>query len=74
MRKIEAVEQMTPGSTRVPTAEDRFSQAQICSDEVAFGIRRYDNEQLHQLWMEDITPFLKGLGLAVPPPDYDRHL
>jgi ring-1,2-phenylacetyl-CoA epoxidase subunit PaaA len=59
-----------------PRALDTFGrkESKFASQAVAFGIRRYDNEELRQLWIADINPFLKGLGLEVPPPDYDRHI
>ena len=59
-----------------PRALDTFGrkESKFAAQAVAFGIRRYDNEELRQQWMADINPFLKSLGLEVPPPDYDRHI
>lgn len=59
-----------------PRSLDTFGRAQsrFASQAVAFGIRRYDNEELRQLWMADVNPFLTALGIEVPSPDYDRHV
>ncbi len=46
----------------------RFSEAAV-----AMGIRKWGNEELRQMWMADINPMLEGMGLRVPPPDWDRH-
>lgn len=59
-----------------PRALDTFGRkdSKFAALAVKYGIRRYDNEQLRQLWMADINPFLQSLGLEVPPPEYDRHI
>jgi len=59
-----------------PRSLDTFGrkESKFANQAVAFGIRRYDNEQLRQMWIADINPFLEGLSLAVPSPDYDRHI
>ena len=48
--------------------ESRFGEAAV-----AMGIRKWDNEELRQMWMADINPTLERFGLKVPPPDWDRH-
>jgi 1,2-phenylacetyl-CoA epoxidase catalytic subunit len=49
--------------------ESRFAELSV-----KYGIRKWDNEELRQRWIDDINPFLQGLGLEVPPVDYDRHI
>ncbi len=59
-----------------PRSLDTFGkkESKFAAQAVAFGIRRYDNEELRQLWMADINSFLRGIGIEPPPHDYDRHI
>lgn len=59
-----------------PRSLDTFGrkESKFASQAVALGIRRHDNEELRQMWMADINPFIESVGLQVPSPDYDRHI
>ncbi len=59
-----------------PRSLDTFGRkdSKFAAQAVAFGIRRYDNEQLRQRWIADINPFLESVGLEVPSVDHDRHI
>lgn len=41
---------------------------------VEYGIRRWDNEELRQMYVADVNPFLESIGLRVPSQDFDRHV
>lgn len=58
-----------------PRAMDTFGRddSKFAQLAVRYGIRRYDNKELRRRWQEDTDAFLGELGIAVPPPDYDRH-
>lgn len=59
-----------------PRSLDTFGkkESRFATQAVSYGIRRYDNEELRQMWMADINPFLTGLGMEVPSPEWDRHV
>jgi 1,2-phenylacetyl-CoA epoxidase catalytic subunit len=59
-----------------PRSLDTFGgkNSKFSTQAVALGIRRYENEELRQRWIEDINPFLQSIGLEPPPVDYDRHI
>lgn len=59
-----------------PRAADTFGRKDSRFSDLAvrFGIRKWGNEELRQMWMADINPFLTSLGLEVPPPEWDRHI
>ncbi|MBX5489565.1 MAG: phenylacetate-CoA oxygenase subunit PaaI [Chloroflexi bacterium] len=59
-----------------PRALDTFgsSQSRFSAAAVEFGIRRWGNEELRQMYLADINPLLESMGLTPPPPDWDRHI
>lgn len=59
-----------------PRALDTFGRkdSKFSAQAVAFGVRRYDNEELRLRWIADINLYLESLNLDIPPIDYDRHV
>jgi 1,2-phenylacetyl-CoA epoxidase catalytic subunit len=49
------------------SATSKFSELAI-----AYGIRRWGNEELRQMWRKDIDPQIGKLGLKVPDPREGR--
>jgi 1,2-phenylacetyl-CoA epoxidase catalytic subunit len=51
-----------------PHALDTFGakDSKFSAAAVAFGIRRWGNEELRQMWKQDIDPQIAALGLKVP--------
>jgi ring-1,2-phenylacetyl-CoA epoxidase subunit PaaA len=59
-----------------PRALDTFggSRSKFSDLAVRFGIRRWGNEELRQMYLQDINPMLRSAGLEPPAPDWDRHI
>ena len=59
-----------------PRALDTFgaSSSKFSERAVRFGIRRWGNEELRQMYLQDINPLLLSIGLEPPAPDWDRHV
>jgi len=57
-----------------PHALDTFGSAQSKFSELAvgYGIRRWGNEELRQMWRNDIDPQIEKIGLVVPSPEAGR--
>ncbi len=59
-----------------PHALDTFGRAQSKFSELAvgYGIRRYGNEELRQMYKADIDHKIASLGLEVPPAERHRRI
>jgi 1,2-phenylacetyl-CoA epoxidase catalytic subunit len=59
-----------------PRSLDTFggSKSKFSDLAVRFGIRRWGNEELRQMYLQDINPTLRGMGLEPPEPEWDRHV
>lgn len=59
-----------------PRALDTFgrSQSRFSDLAVAYGIRRWGNAELRQMYKKDIDEQIRVLGLVVPPEDRDRNV
>ncbi|MGE0733939.1 MAG: Phenylacetic acid catabolic protein [Alphaproteobacteria bacterium] len=59
-----------------PHALDTFGSATSKFSELAvgFGIRKWGNEELRQMYRKDIEPQIEKLGLKVPNPDKGRKI
>jgi 1,2-phenylacetyl-CoA epoxidase catalytic subunit len=59
-----------------PRALDTFgaSKSRFSDLAVRFGIRRWGNEELRQMYLQDINPLLLSMGLQPPAPEWDRHV
>ena len=59
-----------------PHALDTFgaSQSKFSALAVAYGIRRWDNEELRQMFRQDVDAQIKATGLKVPDPEKDRKI
>jgi 1,2-phenylacetyl-CoA epoxidase catalytic subunit len=59
-----------------PKALDTFGKAQSRFSElaVAYGIRRWGNEELRQMYKQDVDNQIRQLGLAVPPAERGRKI
>ena len=59
-----------------PRALDTFGRAKSRFSDLAvgYGIRRWGNEELRQMYRADIDEQIRALGLAVPPEDRDRKI
>ncbi len=59
-----------------PHALDTFgkSGSKFSDKAVAFGIRRWNNEDLRAMYKEDIDKKIAAIGLAVPPEDRNRAI
>ena len=50
-------------------SESRFSELAV-----AYGIRRWGNAELRQMYKTDVDAQIRGLGLEVPPEDRGRRI
>ena len=59
-----------------PRALDTFGRKESRFSDLAvkYGVRRWGNEDLRQLYMKEINPFLSKLDLEVPDENFDRHV
>jgi 1,2-phenylacetyl-CoA epoxidase catalytic subunit len=59
-----------------PRSLDTFggSKSRFGDAAVRFGIRRWGNEELRELYRADVDPLLRDIGLEPPAPDWDRHI
>jgi 1,2-phenylacetyl-CoA epoxidase catalytic subunit len=59
-----------------PRSLDTFgsSKSKFADRAVSFGIRRWGNEELREMYREDVDATLRGMGLEPPAPDWDRHI
>jgi 1,2-phenylacetyl-CoA epoxidase catalytic subunit len=59
-----------------PHALDTFgkSESKFSDLAVAYGIRRWGNEELRRMYMEDIGPKIAKIGLEIPPEDRNRKV
>jgi 1,2-phenylacetyl-CoA epoxidase catalytic subunit len=59
-----------------PRALDTFggSKSKFSDLAVRFGIRRWGNEELREMYLQDINPLLRSIGLEPPAPEWDRHI
>jgi 1,2-phenylacetyl-CoA epoxidase catalytic subunit len=59
-----------------PKALDTFgkSDSEFAKRAVAYGIRRWDNAELRQMYQDDIEQKFRDIGLAVPPAELGRKI
>jgi ring-1,2-phenylacetyl-CoA epoxidase subunit PaaA len=59
-----------------PNALDTFGKAQSKFSDLAvgYGIRRWGNEELRQMYKKDIDAQIAAIGLTVPPAERNRHI
>ena len=59
-----------------PQALDTFgaSESKFSELAVAYGIRRWDNEALRQMFRQDIDAQIQATGLKVPDPEKGRKI
>ena len=59
-----------------PRALDMFGHSHSITSElsVVLGLKKWRNEEARELFIKEVTPLIEGIGLKVPPPDYDRRI
>jgi len=59
-----------------PRALDMFghSQSETSRKAIEYGLKRWTNEEARERFVAEISPILQGMGLEVPPPDFDRRI
>jgi 1,2-phenylacetyl-CoA epoxidase catalytic subunit len=59
-----------------PRALDMFghSNSETSRKAIAFGLKRWTNEEARQKFVQEVTPLVAAMGLELPPEDVDRHV
>jgi 1,2-phenylacetyl-CoA epoxidase catalytic subunit len=59
-----------------PRALDMFGHSGSAASRQAieWGIKKWDNDEVRALYIEEVGQVIRDLGLAVPPPDRDRRI
>ncbi|MHB8351646.1 MAG: Phenylacetic acid catabolic protein [Thermoplasmata archaeon] len=59
-----------------PRALDMFghSHSETSQRAIAMGLKRWTNEEAREMYIQEITPLLRGLGLEIPDAGFDRHI
>ncbi len=59
-----------------PRGLDMFGHAQSDTSKLVMelGLKRWSNEEMRQMFIRDVAPLIKKLGLEVPDPDYNRRV
>ncbi len=59
-----------------PRALDMFghSQSETSQKAIAYGLKRWTNEEARARYIQEVTPLVNSLGLELPPPDFDRRV
>ena len=59
-----------------PRALDMFghSNSDTSRRAIEYGLKRWTNEEARRRYIEEVTGLVSALGLALPPPEFDRHV
>ena len=59
-----------------PRALDMFghSDSETSRRAIDLGLKRWTNEEARRRYIEEVTPIVRGMGLELPPPDFDRRI
>jgi ring-1,2-phenylacetyl-CoA epoxidase subunit PaaA len=59
-----------------PRALDMFghSNSDTSRRAIEYGLKRWTNEEARRRFIEEVTGLVASLGLALPPPEFDRHV
>ena len=59
-----------------PRALDMFghSHSDTSRRAIEYGLKRWTNEEARRRYIEEVTALVGSLGLALPPPEFDRHV
>jgi 1,2-phenylacetyl-CoA epoxidase catalytic subunit len=59
-----------------PRALDMFghSNSETSQKAIAYGLKRWTNEEARQRFIAETSPILEKMGLEVPAPDFDRRI
>ncbi|MGA7924247.1 MAG: Phenylacetic acid catabolic protein [Thermoplasmata archaeon] len=59
-----------------PRALDMFghSNSETSRKAIAFGLKRWTNEEARERFIQEVTPLVAGMDLELPSPDLDRHV
>jgi 1,2-phenylacetyl-CoA epoxidase catalytic subunit len=59
-----------------PRALDMFghSHSETSRRAIEMGLKRWTNEEARAKYVQEITPLMTGIGIELPPVDYDRHI
>ncbi|MGC2035778.1 MAG: Phenylacetic acid catabolic protein [Thermoplasmata archaeon] len=59
-----------------PRALDMFghSNSETSRKAIAFGLKRWTNEEARQRFIDEVTPLVGSMGLELPSPELDRHI
>jgi len=59
-----------------PRALDMFghSNSDTSRRAIEYGLKRWTNEEARRRFIEEVTTLVASLGLALPPPEFDRHV
>ncbi|HEV8048992.1 MAG TPA: Phenylacetic acid catabolic protein [Thermoplasmata archaeon] len=59
-----------------PRALDMFghSHSETSEKAISLGLKRWTNEEARSRYIQEITPLVHGMGLELPPPEFDRHI
>ena len=59
-----------------PRALDMFghSNSETSRKAIEMGLKRWTNEEARARYIEEVTPIVRGIGLELPSPDFDRRI
>ena len=59
-----------------PRALDMFghSHSDTSRRAIEYGLKRWTNEEARERYIAEVTGLVSGIGLALPPPEFDRHV
>jgi ring-1,2-phenylacetyl-CoA epoxidase subunit PaaA len=59
-----------------PRALDMFghSNSDTSRRAIEYGLKRWTNEEARRRFIDEVTGLVASLGLALPPPEFDRHV
>ena len=59
-----------------PRALDMFghTHSETSRKAIEYGLKRWTNEEARQRFIAETTPILQGMGIEVPPADFDRRI
>ncbi len=59
-----------------PRALDMFghSNSETSRKAIDLGLKRWTNDEARAMYIKELTPMIEGLGLHLPPIDFDRHI
>jgi 1,2-phenylacetyl-CoA epoxidase catalytic subunit len=59
-----------------PRALDMFghSNSETSRKAIELGLKRWTNEEARARYIQEVTPLVHGMGLTLPPAEFDRHV